>query len=35
MPRDDGELRARLKELAAEQSAYGYLMLHSGKALVL
>ncbi|HSG03265.1 MAG TPA: IS3 family transposase [Marinobacterium sp.] len=29
VPRDDAELRARLKELAAKQSAYGYLMLHS------
>ena len=29
VPRSDGELRARLKELAAKQSAYGYLMLHS------
>lgn len=28
-PRSDGELRSRLKELAAKQSAYGYLMLHS------
>ena len=27
-PRDDGALRARLKELAAKQSAYGYLLLH-------
>lgn len=27
-PRDDSALRARLKELAAQQSAYGYLILH-------
>lgn len=27
--RDDHALRARLKELAAQQSAYGYLFLHS------
>lgn len=27
-PRDDSALRARLKELAAKQSAYGYLLLH-------
>lgn len=27
-PKDDGALRARLKELAAKQSAYGYLLLH-------
>lgn len=27
-PSDDGQLRARLKELAAGQSAYGYLLLH-------
>ena len=27
-PADDGVLRARLKTLAAEQSAYGYLLLH-------
>lgn len=27
-PACDGELRARLKELAAQQSAYGYLLLH-------
>ena len=29
VPGNDGELRARLKELVAKQSAYGYLMLHS------
>ncbi|NRP10108.1 IS2 transposase TnpB [Marinobacterium sp. xm-a-127] len=28
-PTDDSALRDRLKELAAKQSAYGYLMLHS------
>jgi putative transposase len=28
-PADDSALRSRLKELAAKQSAYGYLMLHS------
>ena len=28
-PTDDSVLRDRLKELAAKQSAYGYLMLHS------
>ena len=27
-PKDDSALRARLKELAAKQSAYGYLLLH-------
>ena len=27
-PINDGELRSRLKELAARQSAYGYLLLH-------
>ena len=27
-PCDDGALRARLKQLAAEQSAYGYLLLY-------
>lgn len=27
-PRDDTALRARLKELAVKQSAYGYLLLH-------
>ena len=27
-PANDGELRSRLKELAAQQSAYGYLLLH-------
>jgi len=27
-PSNDGALRARLKELAVEQSAYGYLLLH-------
>jgi putative transposase len=29
VPRNDGEHRARFKDLAAKQSAYGYLMLHS------
>lgn len=29
VPRSEGELRTRLKELVAKQSAYGYLMLHS------
>ena len=28
-PTEDSALRDRLKELAAKQSAYGYLMLHS------
>jgi len=28
-PRNDERLRARLKQLASEQSAYGYLLLHS------
>ena len=28
VPRDDRALRIRLKELAAQQSAYGYLLLH-------
>ena len=27
-PANDGELRSRMKELAAQQSAYGYLLLH-------
>lgn len=27
-PVDDSALRARLKELAAQQPAYGYLLLH-------
>jgi len=27
-PVDDSALHARLKELAAQQSAYGYLLLH-------
>ncbi len=27
-PRDDAALRCRLKELAVQQSAYGYLLLH-------
>ena len=27
-PKDDSALRARLKELAAKQLAYGYLLLH-------
>ena len=29
MPTDDSAHRYRLKELAAKQSAYGYLILHS------
>jgi len=37
-PRDDQALRARLKQLAVEQSAYGYLLLHGilkGEGLVI